>query len=142
MQPLPILVHAIRLKPGQDLQQELEAFVRLHNIQAGWIMTCVGSLTQVQLRLANQPDGIILNGHFEVISLTGTLSQQGNHLHMSVSDHTGTTTGGHLLPGNLVYTTAEIVIGESSEMVFTREKDGTTPWEELQIKSTKKPQQP
>ena len=35
---------------------------------------------------------------------------------------------------NLVYTTAEIVIGESRELVFTREKDGTTPWEELQVR--------
>jgi len=32
-----------------------------------------------------------------------------------------------------VYTTAEIVIGESSNLLFTREKDGSTPWEELQI---------
>jgi predicted DNA-binding protein with PD1-like motif len=39
-----------------------------------------------------------------------------------------------LLDSNLVYTTAEIVIGEGKQLVFTREKDGTTPWEELQVK--------
>ena len=36
---------------------------------------------------------------------------------------------GHLLEGNIVYTTVEIVIGESKGLQFTREKDGTTPWE-------------
>jgi predicted DNA-binding protein with PD1-like motif len=52
---------------------------------------------------------------------------------MSISDSTGKTIGGHLLDGCKIYTTAEIVIGESSELVFKREKDGTTPWEELQV---------
>ena len=137
MQQDPIKTHAFRLKPGQDLRQEIEAYIKVHNIQAGWIITCVGSLTQAQLRYANQTNGTILNGHYEIVSLTGTVSTNGSHLHLSVSDSVGKTTGGHLLTGNLVYTTAEIIIGESKEWIFTREKDGSTPWEELQIK--KKP---
>lgn len=52
---------------------------------------------------------------------------------MSISDSSGRTTGGHLLDDNIIYTTAEIVIGESAQFIFTREKDTTTPWEELQI---------
>ena len=55
-------------------------------------------------------------------------------MHLGISDSTGHTLGGHLLPGNIVYTTAEIVILEEPGLVFTREKDGTTPWEELQIR--------
>lgn len=127
-------MHAIRLKPGQDLRQEIEAYVRQQGIKAGWMVTCVGSLTQANLRLANQPGGTTYTGHFEIVSLVGTLSTAGSHLHLSFSDSTGTTLGGHLLPGSLVYTTAEIVIGESTDLEFTREQDGTTPWEELQIK--------
>ncbi|MBC7587391.1 MAG: DNA-binding protein, partial [Chitinophagaceae bacterium] len=46
----------------------------------------------------------------------------------------GKTIGGHLLNNNIVYTTAEIVIGETKDFIFTREKDGSTPWEELQVK--------
>jgi predicted DNA-binding protein with PD1-like motif len=53
---------------------------------------------------------------------------------MSVADEQGRTIGGHVLEGNTVYTTAEIVLGESETHVFTREKDGTTAWEELQIR--------
>jgi len=49
--------HAFRLKPGQDLKKEIEAFVQANHIEAGWIMTGVGSLTQAHLRFANQPAG-------------------------------------------------------------------------------------
>ena len=125
--------HAFRLRPGQDLKKEIQAFVQKENIQAGWIMTCVGSLSQTNLRFANQASGTKSSGHFEIVSLVGTVSTNGSHLHLSFSDSLGHTTGGHLLEENLVYTTAEIVIGESSQLIFTRQKDGTTPWEELQV---------
>ena len=95
---------------------------------------------QYHLRFANQSEGSQSQGHFEIVSLTGTLSINGSHLHMSVSDSTGRTFGGHLLEGNLVYTTAEIVIGTSHELLFTREYDGTTEWKELQIKKREKPE--
>lgn len=132
-----VKVHAFRLKPNQDLKREIEAFVKKENIEAGWIMTCVGSLTQSNIRFANQPEGIKSNGHFEIVSLVGTVSVHGSHIHISMSDSLGVTTGGHLLEENLIYTTAEIVIGESKNHTFAREKDGSTPWEELQVESKK-----
>lgn len=132
-----VKIHALRLKPNQDLKREIEAFVKKENIEAGWIMTCVGSLTQSNIRFANQPEGIKSNGYFEIVSLVGTVSVHGSHIHISMSDSLGVTTGGHLLDENLIYTTAEIVIGESKTHVFTREKDGSTPWEELQVESKK-----
>ena len=127
-------IHAFRLKPGDDLRAGIEAFAKQENIQAGWVMTGVGSLVQTHLRFANQPNGTKANGHFEIVSLTGTVSVNGCHLHLSDSDSLGQTMGGHLLPENIVYTTAEIVLGESRRHVFTREKDGTTAWEELQVR--------
>lgn len=127
-------LHVFRLKPGQDLNQSIDSFVKAKNIQAGWINTCVGSLTEYNIRFANQPNGYSDKGHFEIVSLVGTLSVNGSHVHLSVSDSTGKTIGGHLLDGCKVYTTAEIVISESKELIFTREEDGSTPWKELQIK--------
>jgi uncharacterized protein len=129
-----IKTHPIRLLPGTDLKNEIDAYVKANNIKAGWIATCAGSLTQYHIRFANEPDGSSGNGHFEVVSLTGTVSVNGSHIHLSLSDSTGKTIGGHLLTGNLVYTTAEIILQEDDDFVFTREKDGSTPWEELQIK--------
>jgi hypothetical protein len=125
--------HAFRLKPGTDLKAGIEALVKEQGIEAGWIGTGVGSLTHYNIRFANQPQGSRGEGHFEIVSLTGTVSVNGSHLHISISDSTGKTIGGHLLDGNIVYTTAEIVITETDEVIFTREKDGTTPWEELQV---------
>jgi uncharacterized protein len=129
--------YAFRLKPGQDLRTELEKFVQEKKITAGWIGTCVGSLTNYNIRFANQPTGATGVGHFEIVSLVGTLSTSGSHMHISISDSTGKTIGGHLLQGCTVYTTAEIVLQSSNSFIFKREKDGTTPWEELQVKETK-----
>jgi predicted DNA-binding protein with PD1-like motif len=127
-------VYVFRLKPGEDLRKSIEAIIKEKNIVAGWINTCVGSLTDYTIRFANQQEGTHGSGHFEIVSLTGTVSVNGSHLHISISDSTGKTIGGHLLEGCKIYTTAEIVIGTTRAYVFTRVKDGTTEWEELQVK--------
>jgi uncharacterized protein len=125
---------AIRLKPHQDLKKELMAFAAKEKIKAGCIVTCVGSLEQTNLRFANQPEGKAANGHFEILSLTGTFSDTSAHLHLSVADSTGAAIGGHLLDGNLIYTTAEIVIGELTDLEFIRIKDSTYGFSELAVK--------
>lgn len=129
--------YAFRLKPGQDLKQEIENFVTVKQIKAGWINTCVGSLTDYNIRFANQPQGTKDSGHFEIVSVTGTVSVNGSHIHISISDSTGKTIGGHLMEGCKIYTTAEIVITGSDNFTFKRENDGTTPWKELQVEEIK-----
>jgi predicted DNA-binding protein with PD1-like motif len=126
-------VYIFRLKPGEDLRNSIEAIVKEKNIEAGWINTCVGSLTDYTIRFANQQEGLRDSGHFEIVSLTGTVSVNGSHLHISISDSTGKTIGGHLLEGCKIYTTAEIVIGSTTAYELTRKKDGTTEWKELQV---------
>lgn len=126
-------VYAIRLSPGQDLKRELESFVRKQNVQAGFILTCVGSLRQTVIRPANQPDALSRVEKFEIVSLVGTLSINGSHLHIALSNSLGNTVGGHLMEGNLIYTTAEIVIGEAEHLTFTRETDPQTTFKELKI---------
>ena len=132
-----ITSHAMRLKPGDDVREKLENYVLQNNIKAGWLVTCAGSLIAYNIRFANQEKGNTGQGHFEIVSLTGTLSKNGSHIHISISDSTGNTIGGHLLKGCLVYTTAEIIIQSTNDLNFKREKDGTTPWEELQIEKLK-----
>ncbi len=107
-------------------------------IKAGSVSTCVGSLTNYQIRFANQPNGSSDSDHFEIVSLTGTVSTNGSHLHISISDSTGKTIDGHLMEGCKIYTTAEIVILSSNEFIFKREKDGTTPLDELQVQPIEK----
>ena len=131
---MPVIkAYAIRLKPGDDLKKSIQSFIHGHKFHAAWIVTCAGSLTTYKIRFANQETGSTGLGHFEIVSLGGTLSDNGSHIHISISDSTGKTIGGHLQEGCIVYTTAEIVIQSTDQMVFSRKKDGTTPWEELQV---------
>jgi predicted DNA-binding protein with PD1-like motif len=131
-------IYALRLKPGQDLRVELEKFTKENKISAGFIITTVGSLKETKIRLADKPDAASFEGKFEIVSLTGTLSADGVHLHISVSDSTGKTIGGHLTEGCRIYTTAEIVIGVSDEIVFSRETDTETTFKELKIRKKKR----
>lgn len=129
---------AIRLKPGDDLKLQLEQFINTNKIKAACIISCVGSLDQAAIRYANQPNAKMLPGKFEIVSLTGTLGVSGVHLHISISDSTGKTIGGHLMQGSLVYTTAEIVIGILPQVEFERIVDSTYGYKELHIKSIKR----
>lgn len=126
-------IFAIRLSPGEELKSALEHLVKKHQIEAGCILSVVGSLQKVALRYANQSETTILKDKFEILSLSGTLSTDGSHLHLSVSDSQGTTYGGHLKEGNEVYTTAEILIGVFPEVRFLRELDQTYGYKELTI---------
>lgn len=126
--------YALRLHPNQDLLLELENFVKIHQLKAACILTCVGSLKKAVLRFANRNEAIELEDKFEIVSLTGTFSANGSHCHISISDGEGHTVGAHLLEGCRIYTTAEIVIGEIADTEFYREIDSSTGYDELYIK--------
>ncbi len=132
-------VYAFRLKPGEDLKKSIQQFVEQKQIKAGWINTGVGSLTHYNIRFANQAAPSSGDGHFEIVSLTGTVSVNGSHLHLSISDSTGRTLGGHLVDGNLVYTTVEVVITASNQLEFTRPVDAGTGFKELEVKEKNTP---
>jgi uncharacterized protein len=136
--PSALTTLSVRLRPGQDLKAELDKLVTTHQIGAGLVLTGVGSLTDVSLRLANQDGATAYKGHFEIVSLVGTLSTNGSHLHLSVSDSTGRTIGGHLMPGNRIYTTAELVLGILPDVVYSREPDPAFGYRELVIRKKKK----
>ena len=124
---------ALRLRPGQDLKNELVALTERRGLRAGLVLTCVGSLRRAALRLANRPGTSIYHDYFEILSLVGTLGPDGPHLHIALADGRGQTIGGHLQEGSLIYTTAEIVIGELSDLAFSRPIDPETGYDELVI---------
>jgi predicted DNA-binding protein with PD1-like motif len=127
-----MVMHVIRLHPGEDLKKSIETFVQERQIKAAMVVTTVGSLNQVTLRFANQPKGTDVKGPLEIVSLVGTLSSAASsHLHLSVSDGTGKTVGGHLMDGSSVYTTAEIGIAELKDKEFKRVLDPKSGYPEL-----------
>jgi len=123
-----------RLKPGQDLFSSIESFVKEKNIQAGCVLSSVGSLTHATLRLANREYYNEYEGHFEIVSMVGTISVNGSHIHISISDGDGVTIGGHLVTGCKIYTTAEIVLAAFEDVIYMRELlENDSGYEELVV---------
>ncbi|NDU99612.1 PPC domain-containing DNA-binding protein [Pseudoroseicyclus tamaricis] len=126
---------ALRLLPGEDLRAELEAaFASAREeeaMSAGFVAACCGSLHSAALRPAGRDEPLQVPGPLEIVSLSGTLSLDGPHLHMAVSDEEGVMRGGHLLAGCEIRTTAEIVLGLTGAARFHRPLDVRTGWREL-----------
>ena len=125
--------YTFRLKPGQDLFDSISLFVTENDINAGCVLSGVGSLRRAAIRFANQEIVVDLEGYFEIVSLTGTVSVYGSHLHLSISDGEGKTIGGHFESGCKIYTTAEVVLASFEEVVYRREMDGDSGYEELVV---------
>ena len=127
--------YAVRLLPNQDLMKELEKIVIKHNIKAGCIISCLGSLKKAHLRMPGGKTFQQFEGLFEILCLNGTLSVNGSHLHVAMSVFPeGNVLGGHLLEeGCIINTTAEIIIGELEGMEFARKLDESTGFKELEV---------
>jgi predicted DNA-binding protein with PD1-like motif len=110
----------LRLQPGDDLRLALEAWMGDQEELAGCVISAVGSLSLAQLRLAGATQATAIHGELEILSLSGTLSPDGAHLHIAIA-------------GSLVRTTAELVIGLLPEWRFWRELDPATGYAELRI---------
>ena len=76
--------YTFRLKPGQDLFESIQTVAHDKQIGAGCVLSCVGSLTHATLRLANRELYSQYEGPFEIVSITGTVSIHGSHLHISI----------------------------------------------------------
>lgn len=126
--------HVFRLKKGDDLKLSIEDYTKKFNINAGVIVSAAGCLYKSVIRNASGIKSIEINQDVEIVSITGTISCNGCHIHISVSDEELKTYGGHLKEGCLVNTTAEIVILELNEYSFNREMDNETGFKELVIK--------
>jgi predicted DNA-binding protein with PD1-like motif len=128
---------AFRLQPGADLKQSLLDYCIEHQVDAAAVISCVGSLRCASIRFADRAEGTVFEEKLEIVSLVGTVSQHGCHLHIAVSDGQGHVSGGHLMPGSLIYTTAEVVLGMLPHIIFSREHDVQTGYKELKIKDNR-----
>ena len=131
------MMHALRLHPGDELMSSLKQYCSDNNLRAAYIATCVGSLKAATLRLANadrdRPNEIkTYDQRFEIVSVVGTISCEGAHIHLGLADATGAGVGGHLISAT-VFTTAEIVLGEVPGLAFERRFDDATGFKELSV---------
>lgn len=124
----------LRLHPGDDLRAGLVAATREHRWSAAFVIGGVGSLERARLRLAGRSTFTETVGDLELLTLAGTLSADGPHLHASIADANGVVSGGHVGPGCIIRTTAELLIVAASDWQFSREPDPRTGHAELVIR--------
>jgi predicted DNA-binding protein with PD1-like motif len=134
-----IKAHVLRLLPGDDLYVELKRYLETHNIRAAFIMTCVGSLKQIHIRTAagsEETRYIKSENFYEIVSLVGCISIGRCHVHIGLSENNGNAIGGHLMSeGNLIFTTAEIVLAELPHLTFSEQICNKSGWPELVIEN-------
>jgi len=121
----------LRITPGDDLRRALEGALGTRGVDAAFVISGIGSLRQARLRLAGKAELVSLESDLEILTLAGTLSGDGAHLHMSVADAEGRVTGGHVAYGCGVRTTAEVLLVLLPEWSFTRELDPNTGFREF-----------
>ena len=105
MQSLPL-----KLAPGSDLRLSLEELAQREGI-SGFVLGVVGNLTKASFQCPGQAEPTVLEGDLEVITLNGTFSPEGVHLHLSLSDGACQVWGGHLEPGTIVQKGVDLLIG-------------------------------
>ena len=79
------MYHCFRLRRGQDLYEEIEAYVKAHHIAAGAVVSGVGCVSRWRLRDATGVRVRSGEEDVEIVSLMGTVSEYGCHLHASFS---------------------------------------------------------
>jgi predicted DNA-binding protein with PD1-like motif len=126
--------HPLRLQPGQDLRAALDAVLRDSGVPAAFVVAGIGSLSATQLRFAGASEPATIDGDVEILSLSGSLSPDGSHLHMSVSDAQGRVFGGHVASGCIVRTTAEVLVAMLPDHAFSREMDPVSGFAELVVR--------
>ena len=125
--------HVFRLTKGDYLKESLMAYMKENNISSATVLCAVGSLLELNIRLAEAKEYLVKKEHYEIVSLIGTLCSDGCHLHISVSDKHGNVFGGHLENGNIINTTCEVVLGELEDYKLSRDFDDATGFKELKV---------
>jgi predicted DNA-binding protein with PD1-like motif len=131
-------IHVFRVKPDQDLLESIEDYCKNNQIISGVIIGMIGSLKIASINYLKSLPANYVNrkyqGPMEIVCSQGTIAKSGEdtivHLHL-VIDNEKETRGGHLAKGSIVFSTAEVVIGELKEQI-TRKKDDYTGLLEIQ----------
>jgi hypothetical protein len=129
----------IRLLPGVDLRLAVERLSAELPEGAGFVVSGIGSLVSARLRMANEAEERLIEGPLEIISVAGSISPDGAHLHMSVANTRGELQGGHVCLGCVVRTTAELLVAELHGYRLTRDFDTVTGFKELVVHPTGRP---
>ncbi len=125
----------VRLPPGADLRDALQRVLADRGCEAAFVIAGIGSLAPASLRPADAREPVAAESPVELLTLSGTLSPSGPHLHASVADVNGHVCGGHVGRGCIVRTTVEVLLVLLPAWSFAREFDAATGYDELVVRS-------
>ncbi len=125
-------IHVFRIKPKLDLLESIQKFCEKNNITSGVVIGIIGSLEKASLNFLKSLPANYVNKQFEgpleIVSGQGSIAKHEEktvvHIHLTISNENGADAG-HLARGSIVFSTAEVVIGELEEQL-EREKDDYT----------------
>ncbi|SMG53784.1 PPC domain-containing DNA-binding protein [Paraburkholderia susongensis] len=126
--------HPLRLSPGDDVRAAIEDTLHQSGLQAAFVVQGIGSLSVAALRFAGAEAATEIRGDLEILTLAGSVSPDGAHLHMSIADARGQVSGGHVAHGCTVRTTVELLLVQLPDHCFAREPDPRTGFVELVIR--------
>ena len=126
--------YLLRLKPNQDIKIELLKYAQERNIKTASIVSAVGSVSSMKVRIADGKTIVGDDQNREVLSLSGTLINGKIHAHIGAISTRMDVFGGHLMQGCIVHTTMEITLLDLSEDVQAeRIFDSETGYDELNV---------
>ncbi len=120
-----------RLHRGDDLLLSIRTLCEREKIDAAVVLSAVGCVSRAVLRDAGGVNLRSVDEPCEIVSLNGTASRTRCHLHLALSREDLSTIGGHMMPGCIVNTTCELVLGVLEHMRFDVEQDVQTGYDEL-----------
>ena len=123
----------LRLGPGTDLRLALDGYVFSDGSRSGFVVAGLGSLSSPKLRFAAAEEETTIPGPVELVSISGSLSEGGAHIHVVLSTQQGQVLGGHLCYGSQVRTTVELLLVQVNGFRLSREFDADTGYKELSV---------
>lgn len=120
-----------RLHRGDDLLLSIRTLCEREKIDAAVVLSAVGCVSRAVLRDAGGVNLRSVDEPCEIVSLNGTASRARCHLHLALSREDLSVIGGHMMPGCIVNTTCELVLGVLEHMRFDVEQDAQTGYDEL-----------
>ena len=121
-----------RLHHGSDLVRAIERFCAERSIDAAWL-SAVGAVQRAVYAYYDQERReyreLSSDTHHELVGFVGNVSLKDGrpfvHAHATFADETGSVTGGHLLPGTVIFV-CEVTIREMSDVALVRTHDEVT----------------
>jgi predicted DNA-binding protein with PD1-like motif len=129
-------IHIFRVKPGQELLDNITNYCTESGITSAVIIGIIGSLENARLNflkaLPGKYEGVDYRGPLEIVCAQGSVAVKDDmmviHIHIQLSTPE-ISCGGHLARAT-VFSTAEVTIGEL-EYQLLRQLDGYTGLNEL-----------